>query len=61
MDGLWVIWSIEHNAWWKHDSDGYTRDRQQAGKYTLEVARDIVNQANIVRCDVPSVAMIPDY
>lgn len=27
----WLIWSIEHEAWWKQDADGYT-DKANYGR-----------------------------
>ncbi len=38
----YVVWSFEHEAWWGPDHCGYTRELQEAGRYTLEEAGDIV-------------------
>jgi hypothetical protein len=34
----WLIWSNEHQMWWKADCAGYTADMMCAGRYTLEAA-----------------------
>lgn len=41
-----LIYSREHNAWWRAASAGYTRSPAEAGRYTLEQAFRIVNEAN---------------
>lgn len=41
-----VIWSYEHNGWWKPDSWGYTNDLRRAGRYTLDEAKKILEGAN---------------
>jgi hypothetical protein len=35
----WLIWSNEHQMWWKSNSAGYTADMMCAGRYSLEAAR----------------------
>lgn len=42
----YLIWSIEHTAWWAPARLGYTTDLQQAGRYTHADAAQIVKQAN---------------
>lgn len=42
----WLIWSVEHSAWWAPDSRGYIRDRKYAGKYSFEEAAEICEGAN---------------
>lgn len=42
----WLIWSIEHNAWWCENQKGYTEDIENAGKYSYETAIQIVKGAN---------------
>ena len=54
----WRIWSIEHNGWWKPNGDGYTTEKEKAGKYSYEEAVDIVESANINGLDTPNEAMI---
>lgn len=45
-DRPWLIWSIEHNAWWRPNRMGYTPDRSSAGRYSDADAREIVRIAN---------------
>ncbi len=54
----WLIWSIEHNAWWKPNENGYTQERDEAGKYTFGQACSIVKIANINSNNAPNEAMI---
>lgn len=54
----WLIWSIEHEAWWKPNENGYTPERISAGRYTFEDACRIVKNANIGLRNVPNEAMI---
>jgi hypothetical protein len=42
----YIIWSIEHNAWWNANRNGYTRSRECAGRYSLEEAEEICSHAN---------------
>jgi len=42
----YVIWSIEHGAWWKARHAGYTEDLTEAGRYTYDTATQIVADAN---------------
>ena len=35
---VWVIWSNEHNAYWKPNEIGYTTDIDEAGRYTHDEA-----------------------
>lgn len=35
----WLIYSREHNAFWRPDSSGYTYDIDAAGRYTEEDAK----------------------
>jgi hypothetical protein len=51
-----VIWSIEHQAWWRPGRWGYTRELARAGRYTGDEALEILTRANIVRtneCLIP--------
>jgi hypothetical protein len=55
-DGLFLVWSIEHGAWWRPGGIGYTCELAQAGRYTRTEADRIVVKANIVRfheCAIP--------
>jgi hypothetical protein len=46
MNPEWLIWSREHGAWWCPESSGYTRNLDQAGRYSLEQATEICEHAN---------------
>lgn len=53
---LFLIWSIEHDAWWAPGEHGYTREIAAAGIYPRARAAEIVHNANIVRfheCMIP--------
>ena len=43
----YLIWSNEHEAWWKPVGHGYTINRGDAGYYDLEQAIDICTNANV--------------
>jgi hypothetical protein len=43
----YLIWSIEHGAWWGPNRTGYTQDIAAAGRYSFEMAQDIVADANV--------------
>ena len=58
MQAKYLIWSIEHNAWWKPREWGYTRLKEEAGIYSKNKALEIVKEANIGDNDVPNEAMI---
>lgn len=58
MDREWLIWSIEHSAWWKPNHNGYTKKREEAGRYTFHEACKIVREGNINLKDTPNEAMI---
>lgn len=57
-ENLYLIYSLEHDAWWGNDRRGYVERRYKAGKYTFEEALKIVSEANIGLHDVPNEAMI---
>lgn len=43
----WVrIWSYEHDAYWRANSMGYTRHKDEAGLYDRDEAERIVKEAN---------------
>lgn len=58
LPDLWLIWSIEHDAWWRPSHRGYTPLRKEAGLYEYEEALQIVKGANITMANVPNEAMI---
>ena len=54
--GTWLIWSLEHTAWWRPGRWGYTTVLAEAGRYTRAEAEEIVARANIVaihECAIP--------
>lgn len=62
----YLIWSFEHDAWWKPRENGYTTDRRAAGAYSYKDALTIVLGANINFNDaqgdpdrMPNEAMVP--
>lgn len=61
MNQLWLIWSLEHRAWWRPNRNGYTRWRDTAGRYTYQQALEIVRDANahIDKSDTPNESMVP--
>jgi hypothetical protein len=45
-DRVYVIWSFEHDAWWKPHRLGYTLEIEEAGHYSADEANEIVDNAN---------------
>lgn len=45
-DTRYVIWSFEHNAWWRPGRMGYTQWLVEAGQYSEAEAQEICVQAN---------------
>jgi hypothetical protein len=43
----YVIWSFEHDAWWRPGGWGYTNHLAEAGRYTADDATRIVRKANV--------------
>ncbi len=41
----YLIWSNEHNAWWRPNSRGYCADIRDAGQYTMREAENICANA----------------
>lgn len=59
-DAQFLIWSIEHEAWWQPERRGYARELGAAGRYPEAEARAIVEQCNRARvneCLVPATAV----
>jgi hypothetical protein len=53
---LFVIWSIEHEAWWAPDECGYTPVLAEAGLYTDVDSARILARANLLafnECRIP--------
>jgi len=53
----YLIWSIEHNAWWAPNSRGYSTELSGAGIYERNEASKIIRGAN--RCGETNECMIP--
>jgi len=59
----YLVWSIEHDAWWRPAHQGYTRDVRVAGRYSADDAYDIVKNANVVsfeECMIPVECIEPE-
>lgn len=58
----WLIWSIEHDQWWRPDWKGYTEHIHEAGRYSYHEAREICAKANFYgQFDRPHESMVQDY
>jgi hypothetical protein len=58
----YLIWSFEHEAWWKENGNGYTLNRSDAGEYDADEAEKIVIDANYTFLrggEIPNEALIP--
>jgi hypothetical protein len=42
----WLIYSREHNAWWRPERRGYTAHVSEAGRYTWAEIVEILGDAN---------------
>jgi len=45
MEATYLIWSNQHSMWWRARRSGYTQRIEEAGRYSLGEARDIVRMA----------------
>jgi hypothetical protein len=57
IDEPYLIWSYEHDAWWKAERRGYTRVLIDAGVYSKAEAEAIVKDANIVAVEEEAVSL----
>ena len=48
MNNKWLIWSFEHDGWWRANSQGYTKQQDLAGQYEFEEAYGICQRANLM-------------
>jgi len=53
----YLIWSIEHEGWWRPDECGYTAVHTEAGRYTQARADEIVRRARGNECRVPALSV----
>lgn len=42
----WLVYSREHNAWWRPGGGGYTVKITEAGRFTLDEATKICEEAS---------------
>lgn len=58
----WLIWSNEHDMWWRPEAHGYTSFRDKAGRYELKRAMEICVNANaFLNVDSePNETLLPD-
>lgn len=45
--GNYLIYSFEHDAWWRPDRRGYTRNIDEAGRYSATEAGAIMQDATL--------------
>ena len=57
----YLIWSFEHDGWWKPEWKGYTEKLSQAGVYSYAEALKICLNANKYQKEnkFPNEAMVP--
>jgi len=60
-ENMWLVWSNEHNAYWKPARRGYTKDKDAAGRYSTAAATEICDNANqfIPENRIPNEIMVP--
>ena len=59
----WLIWSNEHQAWWREGQRGYAIDVAEAGRYEQKEALKILKNANEgIQMDerAPNEILVPD-
>jgi len=59
---FYLIWSVEHQGWWKPRRAGYTQEIKEAGHYAWAEAVAICHDANQYVIDdqgFPNEAMVP--
>jgi len=49
-EDLCLIWSMEHQGWWRPGKFGYTPRAAEAGLFQRAEAEAIVAQANVTKC-----------
>ena len=58
----YLVWSNEHDSWWRDAHCGYTSKLEDAGRYTLKEAEEICIGANFWQNErsKPSESIVPD-
>ena len=59
MEIKFYIWSIEHNAWWKKNSWGYTTKIDEAETYSMAEAKFTCSCRNGI-LNSPTVEMVAE-
>lgn len=59
-EAKYLVWSIEHQAWWAPRARGYTTHLAEAGRYTKNAAGAILRQANYAP-HIHHEVMIPEF
>lgn len=54
----WLVWSNEHDAWWRPKAEGYTTQVEHAGRFTKAEAEDHCNTRSFTACGKPSEEMV---
>ena len=49
QDADWLIWSVEHSAWWMPARNGYTIRYSEAGRYSFKEGIQICKKAGFCR------------
>jgi len=58
----WLIWSNQHQGWWAPLELGYVKERDKAGRFTIERATEICVKTNCCLLgESPNEAMCPDW
>jgi hypothetical protein len=63
MSGIaYLLWSINHNAYWRPNSAGYTHNVDEAGRYSeAEATRKVIASAQCgIRTQVTCMVAAPD-
>jgi hypothetical protein len=56
---IYLVWSNEHQGWWRHGSSGYTRGLRNAGRYTRDAALQICREAIPTAAHIGLISEIP--
>jgi len=59
MDDIYLVWSNEHDGWWKAGGWGYSAALKSAGHYTRDEALDICKRALPTAMHLGRIAEIP--